>query len=158
MRDTGLSFARMRLLHELHLGGSLTMGALRARLDVTARNITQLVDALEADGLARRTPHPTDRRATVIELTTAGQQAVSSAFAAHASRAETLFGTLAPEDQADLVRLIDLLTASMAAAGLGAEGDGSPPCGPRCPAPLPSLPPEGPEEEKGEGREKGRGQ
>ena len=44
------------------------MSELKKELGVTATNVTALVDSLEKDGLVVRTRHPTDRRATVIEL------------------------------------------------------------------------------------------
>src|ERR1700674_3672138 len=63
------SYSRMRLLCQLHDDGPRRMADLASGLDVTPRNVTTLVDGLERDGLVRRRPHPTDRRATVIELT-----------------------------------------------------------------------------------------
>jgi DNA-binding MarR family transcriptional regulator len=36
--------------------------------------VTNIVDRLESDGLVRRTPHPTDRRTTLVEITAAGLQ------------------------------------------------------------------------------------
>jgi DNA-binding MarR family transcriptional regulator len=36
------------------------------------RNVTSLVDALESAGFVARSPHPTDRRATVVSLTRQG--------------------------------------------------------------------------------------
>jgi len=45
------------------------MSELKEELGVTATNVTALVDSLEKDGLVKRKRHPTDRRATVIELT-----------------------------------------------------------------------------------------
>ena len=44
------------------------MRALADELGLTPRNITDAVDALEGEGLVRRTAHPTDRRATLVEL------------------------------------------------------------------------------------------
>src|SRR5271156_6123630 len=68
----GLSYARLRLLEDLHCQGPQKMRALADELGLTPRNITDAVDALEAEGLVRRTAHPTDRRATLVELTDAG--------------------------------------------------------------------------------------
>ena len=60
---TGLTTARTHLLWELHQLGPSTQQALAAALKVSPRNVTGLVDALEAGGFAERRPHPTDRRA-----------------------------------------------------------------------------------------------
>ncbi len=42
------------------------------------RNVTVLLDALEATGFAARHPHPSDRRATLIQLTEKGAAAVGA--------------------------------------------------------------------------------
>ncbi|GAA2760169.1 MarR family winged helix-turn-helix transcriptional regulator [Actinopolymorpha rutila] len=42
-------------------------------LGTDTAGITRLVDRLEAKGLVRRAPDPADRRAVVVELTTAGR-------------------------------------------------------------------------------------
>ena len=46
-----------------------TMGE---RLQLHPTSVTNIVDRLQADGLVRRMPHPTDRRATLVEITEAG--------------------------------------------------------------------------------------
>jgi DNA-binding MarR family transcriptional regulator len=42
------------------------------RLQLHPTSVTNIVDRLQADGLVRRVPHPTDRRATFVEITEAG--------------------------------------------------------------------------------------
>jgi DNA-binding MarR family transcriptional regulator len=44
---------------------------------VTPRAVTGLVDALVADGLVTREPHPTDRRATLVTLTSRCERLVA---------------------------------------------------------------------------------
>src|SRR5262249_31970411 len=66
--------ARMRLLGVLHCKGRQIMSDLGDMLGVTARQVTNLVDVLEGEGLVRRAAHPTDRRATVIEITPQGAE------------------------------------------------------------------------------------
>src|SRR5262245_45570545 len=73
-RDYGLGFARGRVLWALRESGPVLMRALSETLGVTPRSVTGLVDALEADGWVTRSPHPTDRRATLISLTPAAEQ------------------------------------------------------------------------------------
>ena len=64
-----LSGPRLRLLMAVEEVGRLRMGDLAEDLGVTARTVTTLVDALEREGLLSRLPDPTDRRATLLELT-----------------------------------------------------------------------------------------
>lgn len=71
---TGLTTARTHLLWVLHHAGPSNQQSLAAALGVSPRNVTGLVDALEAGGYVVRRPHPTDRRATLVTLTEQGGQ------------------------------------------------------------------------------------
>lgn len=71
---------------------------LAARLDITPSSVTALLDRLEAAGLARRRPHPTDRRKTRVAVTDQG--------AAMLDEMRTwLRASLASVDEADLTAL-----------------------------------------------------
>ena len=70
----GLSESRMGVLWRLRHKESMTLGDLAEELDVSPRNITGLVDHLEADGLLERFPDPEDRRATRVRLSPAAKQ------------------------------------------------------------------------------------
>ncbi len=119
MREPGVSYARMRLLGALHCGGPKIMSGISDELGVTRRNITALVDALEEEGLVRRLPHPTDRRATVIELTGEGAHTMDTLYDKHRKSVAELFVGLSEEDRRELVRLLGLLRE-----GLRDEGGG----------------------------------
>lgn len=69
-----VGYSRSMLLGVLHCKGPLTMAELADELRVTRKNITSLVDGLEADGMVKRKGHPTDRRATIIEPSAQGKQ------------------------------------------------------------------------------------
>jgi DNA-binding MarR family transcriptional regulator len=71
---TGLTSSRTHLLWELHRLGPCTQQALASALNVTPRNVTGLVDALEAGGFVERRLHPNDRRATLVTLTELGSK------------------------------------------------------------------------------------
>ncbi len=49
------------------------------RLQVHPTSVTNAVDRLEADGLVRRVPHPTDRRALLVEITQGGRDIAAAA-------------------------------------------------------------------------------
>jgi DNA-binding MarR family transcriptional regulator len=117
----GMTYPRMQLIHRIAEDGPQIMSTLRDRLGVSARNITVLVDGLEKEGFARRVAHPTDRRATIIELTEKGRAAHRSVYAAHADRAEALFATLPATDRRHLTRILGHLAAALAKTS-AAEG------------------------------------
>lgn len=62
----------------LYSRGPMGQSELGSLLGFTTASITALTDRLERDGIARRRPHPTDRRRTVVELTEHGEQAARS--------------------------------------------------------------------------------
>lgn len=68
-----LTFARYELLVRLYFqDGSLPLSQLGKQLQIHQTSITSLVDRLEKQGLIKRTPHPTDRRSTIAQMTPAG--------------------------------------------------------------------------------------
>lgn len=93
--------------------GPRIMSDVGETIGVTARNVTALVDALEADGLVRRVAHLTDRRATVLELTPDGSRLHGRVFDDHRQSMATLFETLPPADQQLLLQIIETLTAEL---------------------------------------------
>jgi DNA-binding MarR family transcriptional regulator len=104
-----VSWAGIRLLKALDEDGPQIMSELSQRLGITPRAITSLVDRLEHEGMARRRPHPTDRRATVIELTRHGADACSTGVDEQRSALADLFGSLSERDRRDLLRLFEKL-------------------------------------------------
>ena len=69
-----LTFARYELLVRLYFrDGSLPLNQLGKQLQIHQTSITSLVDRLETQGLIKRTPHPTDRRSTIAQMTPAGR-------------------------------------------------------------------------------------
>ena len=93
------------------------MSSISDELGVTRRNVTALVDALEEEGLVRRQPHPTDRRATVIELTGQGERTVGAMYDEHREAVSELFLELSEEDQGQLIRLLGHLREALRREG-----------------------------------------
>ena len=98
LSERGLTMARAVLIWELQAGGPVTQRALSRALRVTPRNVTGLVDALEADGLVERRAHPGDRRATLVQLTGDGEKLAATLRREQDAFAEYLFGDLSQRD------------------------------------------------------------
>jgi DNA-binding MarR family transcriptional regulator len=113
--NTPLTTARTHLLWELRRLGSSTQQALAGALSVSARNITGLVDGLEKSGYVVRAPHPTDRRATLVSLTSLGEQTMEQMEADHRMLARTLVADLSAEDLGALERSLDVVLARLGA-------------------------------------------
>ena len=118
LQDRGMTYARMRLLGALHCSGPQIMTSISDELGVTRRNVTALVDALEEEGLVRRKPHPTDRRATVIEMTTQGARMMDRIYDEHRAAVAELFAELGEEDRQELVRLLGSLREVLRREGI----------------------------------------
>jgi DNA-binding MarR family transcriptional regulator len=114
--EAGIGAQRLRLLNVVHCRGPQKMADLAEALSVTPRNVTALVDGLEAEGLIRRVPHSTDRRVTLVELTCSSSQ-VATQFRAFQDSIGTLFAHLGEDDRRTLLRLLTTLTNRMHAEG-----------------------------------------
>jgi DNA-binding MarR family transcriptional regulator len=125
LQNTGLTYARIRLLGVLHRKCPQIMSALSDELVVSPRNITTLVDALEASGLVQRHPHPTDRRAILVELTPQGVETCVAMYAQHAEAVSELFSDLSQAAQKELLRLLNLLGAGLERRGIIDEYPGN---------------------------------
>jgi DNA-binding MarR family transcriptional regulator len=110
-----LTFPRYEVLMLLYLSrrGSLPLGKIGERLQVHRTSVTGLVDRLEAQGLARRLAHESDRRKTLAEITDAGRETAERATAIlNRSR----FAVPGASDDA-LDRLVTLIDELRLAAG-----------------------------------------
>jgi DNA-binding MarR family transcriptional regulator len=100
----GISFGRSRALRRL-ARRPMAMGELAAALGIDPPNATVVVDELEALGLVRRRPHPTDRRAKLVETTRKGKGLAQRADAILATPPPAL-AALSAEDLATLRRIL----------------------------------------------------
>jgi DNA-binding MarR family transcriptional regulator len=91
----GLTPSRTHLLWELGRHGQVPQRVLAEALKVTPRAVTGLVDALVAQGLVTREPHPSDRRATLVTFTPRGKAIVAQLKRDHKKLARALFAPMA---------------------------------------------------------------
>jgi DNA-binding MarR family transcriptional regulator len=103
----GLTRARAEVIWRLHQLGPVTQRELSEALRCTPRNVTGLVDALEAGGLVAREPHPSDRRATLVTLTEQGRATASEWQAGYLEMAKRLFAGLDPTEVAVFIGTLD---------------------------------------------------
>jgi DNA-binding MarR family transcriptional regulator len=69
---TGIAPARLSALSVLVFGGPMSLNRLAQAEQVRPPTMSRIMDALESEGLARRTTDKKDRRAVVIEATEKG--------------------------------------------------------------------------------------
>lgn len=80
-------------------------------LGIAPRSATEVADALEAAGLLRRSPDPTDRRAVLLTLTEEGRHTVARVRDRRRAAADGAVSRLSPTDRAELRRLLSALLA-----------------------------------------------
>jgi DNA-binding MarR family transcriptional regulator len=115
LRPFDLTFARYEVLMLLLFSraGALPLSRLGERLQVHPTSVTNAVDRLEVQGLVRRCPHPSDRRATLAELTEAGRSLAGRATSQLNARVFAEPGLSAE----GIERLVDVLTDLRRSAG-----------------------------------------
>lgn len=107
--EKGLSPQRLRILGSIHERGPRIMSELKEELGVTATNVTALVDSLEKDGLVMRKRHPTDRRATIVELTDKVMTELSPRCTEYKEQVAELFTDLSESECKAFVRTLEKL-------------------------------------------------
>ncbi|CAG6398568.1 MarR family transcriptional regulator [Streptomyces cocklensis] len=116
LRGHGLSVPRLRLLRALAAAPAdepLRMRDLGEALNVAARTVTSLVDALERDGLVERVRHPTDRRAYLLALTDLGRTTHARAEDIDRAALATATRALSAKQRALLLDLLAVLRDSV---------------------------------------------
>jgi DNA-binding MarR family transcriptional regulator len=118
LAERGLTVSRTTLLWTLRRAGPSPQRDLAAALGVTARTVTGLVDGLAAAGLVTREPHPSDRRATLVTLTAAGADLVTTLEREQQELGEQLFGAMPRARFDGLVAGLDDVLATLHRLGL----------------------------------------
>jgi DNA-binding MarR family transcriptional regulator len=109
----GINYPRLRLLQALHCGGPAIMRDLGTQLGATPRNMTAIVDALEEAQLVVRRPHPTDRRATLIELSPEGAREAEEGLGPRFEVISEIFANLSPEERDQFLAVMTKLMRAM---------------------------------------------
>jgi DNA-binding MarR family transcriptional regulator len=117
LSEQHVNYTHARALHILRCKGPQIMSGLGDDLGVTPRYVTIVIDSMERDGLVRRRPHPKDRRATLIELTDAGQTMCGEIGDGHLEAAAELLRVLSPSQQRTLLETMRILLAELQRRG-----------------------------------------
>jgi DNA-binding MarR family transcriptional regulator len=109
-----LSEQRLHVLFMLHhMTDGLPLGVLAAKLLVSPRNVTGLIDHLERDGLVVRVPDPADRRSVGARLTPLGHERVAAMSVSTARWQQNLLAGFDGQELAQLRHLCLKLVTNM---------------------------------------------
>jgi DNA-binding MarR family transcriptional regulator len=109
------SFSRSEIvvLDTLGAEGSMTMGALAARVRMPLSTATRVVDRLVARRLAQRERPEDNRRIVRVALATAGQAFYQAALKSRIAGAECMLARLTASEQRELIRLFQKIAKSI---------------------------------------------
>jgi DNA-binding MarR family transcriptional regulator len=113
MSSAGLSLARAKLLTRIDEGGPMNQATLAGQLGLAPRSVTDAIDALERNGLVSRIEDEHDRRARIVALTPAGQQASVAARGAQLTVMNKIFGGLSDAERASLAASLATISAHL---------------------------------------------
>lgn len=103
LKKSGTTPHRLRVISLLCDSGPTPMKKLADEVGVTSATMTGLIDALERDGRVRRVGHPTDRRVSLIEVTSETRELFSEAVGRYQKDLSTLFDIFSEQEQIQLL-------------------------------------------------------
>jgi DNA-binding MarR family transcriptional regulator len=112
--DTSVTLTHLSAMSTLRRHGAMSAGELAAHERVQPPSMTRVVGALEAMELITRTPHPTDGRQVVIELTPAAHELLDAEARAREAWLSGRLGQLSPQERKtlqDAAAIMDKLAA-----------------------------------------------
>ena len=107
--DTSVTLTHLAALSTLKRHGPMSPGELAGHERVQPPSMTRVVVALEGMGLVTRTPHPTDGRQVVIELTQAAEDLLSAEAQAREAWLTGRLQELTPEERTVLREAAEIM-------------------------------------------------
>lgn len=125
LAGVGLTPALFGLLNVIGSREGAIQQELGAVMGIDRSTMVSLVDQLEGEGLAKRRPSETDRRARVVTITPKGRRLLERARGMILETEDEVLDGLLPQERTDLVRLLRraLESAPALPPWTSAEGD-----------------------------------
>lgn len=121
----GVGSTEISALFYLFTEGTSTPTELAGRLQITTASVTELVERLGRAGLARRAPHPHDRRKVVLSLTEAAQEQVGEMFERIAVSTARCTSLLEAGERETVLRFLHDLALAYSATSPAAQAGGA---------------------------------
>jgi DNA-binding MarR family transcriptional regulator len=103
----GIKLKEYFALRQLRDEGRMTQSSLCSAMNVDANYMVLMLNELESAGYVERRRDPADRRRHIVELTTAGHEAIARAERAMDDLEDDVLGPLSTEERATLRDLLD---------------------------------------------------
>jgi DNA-binding MarR family transcriptional regulator len=113
MTCAGLSLARAKVLMRLSEAGPMNQATLAGLLGFAPRSVTETVDALEREGLVKRTEDEHDRRARIVTITPSGCHSLAASQVVRCKAMDQIFGVLTATERARFAALLTTIRTSL---------------------------------------------
>jgi DNA-binding MarR family transcriptional regulator len=125
LHSLGLTPARFGVLNVLGAREGAIQQELGSAMGIDPSTMVSLLDDLEGAGLAKRRPHPQDRRARQISITPKGRRLLERARKKAFEAEDEVLGGLSPAQRRELLKLLRRALSSAPPQPLwsAAEGD-----------------------------------
>ena len=111
--DVNLERSAYGIMCKLADEGPQRLGALATAFGLDPSTITRQVQALEEIGLAARTTDPSDRRASILDLTDTGREVLDTTRTRRRSKLQRALSDWPESDRTDFGRLLKEFNASL---------------------------------------------
>jgi|SRR5690606_17620517 len=112
--DSRVSLTQMSAMATLAQEGAMTPGVLAARERVQPPSMTRVIASLNELGLVDRTPHPTDGRQIIVELSDSGRDLLADEAQAREAWLTERLDKLDEQSLETLRSAVDIFTALVA--------------------------------------------
>lgn len=113
-RNCGLSETAYWILYALEVsGGSVTQRQIAEHFSYSKQTVNSALKTLEARGLVALAPADGDRRSKLVSLTGAGRAFAKERIRPAIAAEDRAFTSLAPQERAELVRLVRAYAAAI---------------------------------------------
>lgn len=113
LKKTGLRIGQLPVLQALQEGKTLNQKALADFADIEQPGMTTLLARMERDSLIQREPDPTDRRSTLVTLTSDGQRKSRNIVPAMEHLTDIALKGFTPLERDILVTLLERINSSL---------------------------------------------
>lgn len=107
--NTAVTLSQLSALATVSKCGPMSAGELAGIERVQPPSMTKILASLEADGLVERSPHPEDRRQSIISITAAGRDLLDAEIRARDSWLATRLVDFSPDELRTLSEAVAVL-------------------------------------------------
>lgn len=112
----GITSSQWNALQQLEEHGAMTQRELSELLNKEQATVARLIDRLVKRGLVERAPHPTDRRANIVENTEQASELLVEAQSAVVASADAIASGVSDADLAKFFEILDRISDNALAA------------------------------------------